>query len=55
MVVRGLNDVKRWVLGYGRGARVEGPAELVEMVRKEIGGMNYNYSKSLELERENND
>jgi predicted DNA-binding transcriptional regulator YafY len=55
MVVRGLNDVKRWVLGYGRGARVEGPAELVEMVREEIGGMNYNYSKSLELERENND
>jgi hypothetical protein len=48
MVVRGLNDVKRWVLGYGRGAIVKGPVELVELVREEVGRMNYNYANSLE-------
>jgi predicted DNA-binding transcriptional regulator YafY len=35
MVVRGLNDLKRWVLGYGKGAIVREPPELVELVRKE--------------------
>lgn len=44
MVVRGLNDLKRWVLGYGRGAIVEKPLELKKMVAEEIGRMNYNYS-----------
>jgi hypothetical protein len=45
-VVRGLNEVKRWVLFYGRGARVLGPPELVAIVREEIVQMNYNYSNS---------
>ncbi|MBE7380487.1 MAG: WYL domain-containing transcriptional regulator [Leptolyngbya sp. SIO1E4] len=43
MVVRGLNDVKRWVLGYGQGAVVKEPPELVEMLRREIEHMHHNY------------
>jgi predicted DNA-binding transcriptional regulator YafY len=42
-VVRGLSEVKRWVLYYGAGARVLGPPELVEMVRAEVQGMAYKY------------
>ena len=45
MQVRGMNDLKRWVLGYGRGARVEGPPELVQLVRAEIAGMNKWYEE----------
>ena len=41
--VSGLNDLKRWVLGYGKGAVVKSPPELVEMVRTEIEAMNSNY------------
>ena len=41
--VSGLNDIKRWVLGYGKGARVQSPPELVEMMRDEIDVMNCNY------------
>lgn len=43
MFVRGLNDLKRWVLGYGKGAVVKGPPELVELVKAEIVGMNEQY------------
>ncbi len=39
MVVRGLNDLKRWVLGYGKGAIVKAPLELVELVREEAQTM----------------
>jgi predicted DNA-binding transcriptional regulator YafY len=39
MVVPGTNDVMRWVLGYGKGAIVREPPELVELVREEIAGM----------------
>ncbi len=46
MVVRGLNDLKRWVLGYGKGAIVREPPELVQLVREDIERMNYNYSNS---------
>ena len=46
MTVGGLNDVKRWVLGYGQGAIVREPPELVAMVTMEIGQMNYNYTNS---------
>jgi predicted DNA-binding transcriptional regulator YafY len=44
-VVRGLNEVKRWVLFYGRGARVLGPPELVAIVREEVNGMSEQYSQ----------
>ncbi|MBD2019225.1 WYL domain-containing protein [Leptolyngbya sp. FACHB-36] len=46
MVVRGLNDLKRWVLGYGRGAIVRQPPELVEMVKAEVVEMNEQYLES---------
>ncbi len=39
LVVGGLNDLKRWVLGYGKGAVVREPPELVELVRAELEGM----------------
>lgn len=44
-VVRGLNEVKRWVLFYGRGARVLGPPQLVAMVRDEVAGMQAQYQQ----------
>lgn len=43
MVVQGLNDLKRWVLGYGQGARVLEPPELVALVRDEVEGMQAQY------------
>ena len=46
MEVPGLNEVKRWVLFYGAGARVLGPPELVEMVRSELAGMNELYGEN---------
>lgn len=42
-VVRGLNEVKRWVLFYGAGAKVLEPPELVAMVRNEVEGMSRYY------------
>jgi predicted DNA-binding transcriptional regulator YafY len=45
MMVRGLNELKRWVLFYGKGAIVLGPRELVEMVRGEINEMQKSYVK----------
>ncbi|MFQ3612328.1 MAG: transcriptional regulator [Cyanobacteriota bacterium] len=46
MTVQGMNDVKRWVLGYGKGAVVRDPPELVEMIKAEIVEMNRFYSRS---------
>jgi predicted DNA-binding transcriptional regulator YafY len=43
MKVRGLNDLKRWVLGYGKGAIVRRPQELVELVKDEVAWMGRNY------------
>lgn len=47
MVVRGLNDLKRWVLGYGKGAIVQTPPELVKLVRDEVEGMSNHYNGAL--------
>jgi predicted DNA-binding transcriptional regulator YafY len=44
MTVRGLNDLKRWVMGYGKGAVVQQPPELVKLVQQEIEGMQQYYS-----------
>ncbi|MEM9246497.1 MAG: WYL domain-containing transcriptional regulator [Cyanobacteria bacterium P01_F01_bin.153] len=44
-VVRGLSEVKRWVLFYGKGAKVLGPPQLVTMVRDEIEGMQAQYQQ----------
>ncbi|MDX2271602.1 MAG: WYL domain-containing protein [Cyanobacteriota bacterium] len=46
MTVQGMNDVKRWVLGYGKGAVVRDPPELMEMIKAEIVEMNMCYSRS---------
>ncbi|TAF32243.1 MAG: YafY family transcriptional regulator [Oscillatoriales cyanobacterium] len=46
MTVGGLNEIKRWVLGYGKGARVKSPPELVQLVRDEVEGMSNNYNIS---------
>lgn len=46
MMVQGMNDLKRWVLGYGKGAIVREPPELVELVRAEISGMDQQYKEN---------
>jgi predicted DNA-binding transcriptional regulator YafY len=43
MTVRGMNDLKRWVLGYGKGAVVREPPELVGMIKEEMRGMQQQY------------
>ena len=43
--VSSLNDIKRWVLGYGKGAIVKNPPELVQMMRNEIKAIMMNYSQ----------
>ncbi len=43
MLVPGLNDLKRWVMGYGKGAVVREPEELRQMVLTEINSMKLNY------------
>ncbi|WP_099240687.1 helix-turn-helix transcriptional regulator [Synechococcus sp. BDU 130192] len=35
----GLNDMKRWILGYGRGAIAKSPPELVKMLEQETAQM----------------
>lgn len=40
---RGLNEVKRWVLFYGKGAIVKAPPELVQLMRDEVEGLNCQY------------
>lgn len=47
LVVKGLNDLKRWVLGYGKGAVVKEPKELRHMVLTEINSMQLNYGERL--------
>lgn len=39
LTVEGLNDMKRWVLGYGKGAIAKSPPELVEMLQRETAQM----------------
>jgi predicted DNA-binding transcriptional regulator YafY len=43
LVTSGLNDLKRWVLGYGKGAMVKEPPDLVALVKAEVQGMSRNY------------
>lgn len=46
LISGGLNDLKRWVLGYGKGAVVKEPTELVNLVKAEVEGMNQHYQLS---------
>jgi predicted DNA-binding transcriptional regulator YafY len=43
MEVTGLNELKRWVLGYGKGAKVIEPQELMTMVKEELARMCHHY------------
>jgi predicted DNA-binding transcriptional regulator YafY len=43
LVVAGLNDLKRWVLGYGKGAIVKEPQELVQLIKREVEEMSQYY------------
>ena len=43
-VARGLQEVKRWVLYYGKGAIIKSPPELVEMIKEDISAMCRHYS-----------
>lgn len=43
MKVTGLNDLKRWVLGYGKGSLALSPPELVQLVRDEVEAMSTQY------------
>jgi predicted DNA-binding transcriptional regulator YafY len=45
MAVPGLNEVKRWVLFYGKGAIALEPPELVEMIQDEILTMCRHYQE----------
>lgn len=46
MTVPGLNEVKRWILGYGRGAKVLAPQELITMVQQDLAGMVRHYNEA---------
>ncbi|NJK62578.1 MAG: WYL domain-containing protein [Synechococcaceae cyanobacterium SM2_3_1] len=43
VTVRGMNDVKWWVLGYAKGSVVRDPPELVAMVKEELRRMIQRY------------
>lgn len=45
MRVRGLKEVKRWILFYGKGAIALEPPELVEMVREEVEEIQKHYAR----------
>lgn len=47
-VARGLNEVKRWILFYGKGATALSPPELVELVRDEVIEMSQHYAGNSE-------
>ncbi|NJK35262.1 MAG: transcriptional regulator [Oscillatoriales cyanobacterium SM2_2_1] len=44
-VVRGLAEVKRWILFYGKGAKAIAPPELVQMLKDEIAMLYRNYGE----------
>lgn len=52
MKVPGLAEVKRWVLGYGKDAVVEGPVELIQMLKGNLEVMMANYNFGTERVRE---
>ncbi|MEB3232728.1 MAG: WYL domain-containing transcriptional regulator [Leptolyngbyaceae bacterium] len=45
--VRGLEEVKRWVMYYGAGAIALEPVELAGMIRAEVRAMTKNYKRSV--------
>ena len=51
-VARGLQEVKRWVLYYGKGAIIKSPPDLVEMIKEDISAMHQHYFSVNSLSRE---
>jgi predicted DNA-binding transcriptional regulator YafY len=47
MTVSGLNDIKRWVMSYGKGARVLSPPKPIAMIKTEIESMISDYMGDL--------
>ncbi len=45
LFVRGMNDIKRWVLFYGAGAKALAPPELVAMLQQETHAMQRHYAE----------
>jgi predicted DNA-binding transcriptional regulator YafY len=45
-VARGLNEVKRWILFYGKGAKAIAPPELVAMVKDEVVALYQGYGEN---------
>jgi predicted DNA-binding transcriptional regulator YafY len=45
LMVRGLNEVKRWVLFYGKGAIALEPPELVQLIQNEVAAMHHQYGE----------
>ncbi len=45
MTIRSLAEMKRWVLGYGKGAKVLAPEELVAILSTELADMVQHYSQ----------
>jgi predicted DNA-binding transcriptional regulator YafY len=43
LTVSGMNDIKRWVLGYGSAARVLSPPHLVALMQEEIAELSQQY------------
>jgi len=43
-VARGLNEVKRWVLFYGKGAIALNPPDLVQLIRDDVAAMHNHYT-----------
>lgn len=42
-VARGLQEVKRWVLYYGKGAVIKSPPELIKLIKEDISAMYQQY------------
>ena len=49
-IARGLSEVKRWILFYGKGAIALNPPELVQMVGNEVAMMSNHYTKTTDYE-----
>jgi len=45
-VARGLNEVKRWILFYGKGAKAIAPPELIKMIKDEVSALYQKYGES---------
>jgi predicted DNA-binding transcriptional regulator YafY len=43
LTVSGMNDIKRWVLGYGSAARVLAPPQLVALMQEEVTELHQQY------------